>query len=691
MKFIKVKSRLKYPYYSVNMWSKGECTLTKNFQNKERAKQFFDSLIKKTNGENIVKLIKEISEYWISTEEEFIPENLEYFEDEPEKKKIGTYKQGYRDGKDAYEIGHPADPDDLEDDFTEEYIKGYWQGFNDAQEKEFYKQSAITQPNKPKPTTMLPDNMEWAWDPDAADWVAVLKDNTNTTPPLYNPNNQNVTNNTTTYMSNIKSATLEITDKNGKIVEEGMWLYKPTNHSTFRGDIPLKLFQVKVRHQKDGNNKLYLVSENKLVTKGINHVKDGILFDTYEEAKQYSESHKTKEEKEFDKLNDWEKTDHYLSKYSSCLAEFLDGPRYSKEVKIEAGLIKEGLLKYAGFDFNRGTKYTITTAGLEILRKASEAEHNEALNEREKLAYLFGFNTNKDTTLDTTGKEIKSDVTDLSFEEAMQLDITDPRAVEYLAKNFSVSNITASAILEMCGNMQDAYQEMSDIADEKGYGWDTNEDSDLPTMDQILKGRLNKTFTITEADGCELGKVTASSELDAKVKFGIEHPEYADSQSIKAIRASYNIYEDDSIYRDKSKKNSWGQYIPYFSKVDDSVLDMFANDGMALEHIEEALEYNYGLDIQTIRQKLKNNEISDDDIKRAVLYHWAADGARNIEEQKENFKDLLRYYKVQDKKIDAQYEQTTNTKEPYPNPSETPTTDVILENHDGWVNTANKK
>ena len=69
------------------------------------------------------------------------------------------------------------------------------------------KESAIQQPNKPKPTTTLPDNMEWSWDPNAADWVAVMKDNTNVTPPLYNPQNQNiVNNNATTYMSTVKSS-----------------------------------------------------------------------------------------------------------------------------------------------------------------------------------------------------------------------------------------------------------------------------------------------------------------------------------------------------------------------------------------------------------------------------------------------------------------------------------------------------
>ncbi len=246
-------------------------------------------------------------------------------------------------------------------------------------------EAAIQQPNKPKPTTMLPDNMQWAWDPEAADWVAVLKDNTNTTPPLYDPNNQNVVNQTTSYMSAIKS---------------------------------------------------------------------------------------------------------------SCLSKFLDGPQYSKEIKIEAGLIKEGLLKYAGFDFNRGTKYAITTKGLEVLRRASEAEHNEALNEREKLAYIFGFNTDEVSTLDTTGKVIKQSA---------------------------------------------------------------------------------KKWIICEADGTELGEVEADSELDAKVKFGIEHPEYADSQSICA------------------------------------------------------------------------------------------------------------------KEIDAKYEETTESHEPYPNPSETPHDDIVLENHDGWVNTADQK
>jgi len=432
-----------------------------------------------------------------------------------------SYKSGYTNGKKDYNVGKVFDVDDLESNwrYSKEWKEGYWQGVADAQEKEFYKQSAIQQPNKPKPTTMLPDNMEWAWDPDAADWVAVLKDNDNTTPPLYDPNNQNVVNQTTSYMSTVKS---------------------------------------------------------------------------------------------------------------SCLSKFLDGPQYSKEIKIEAGLIKDGLLKYAGFDFNRGTKYAITDKGLEVLRKASEAEHNEALNEREKLAYMFGFNTDEVFTLDTTGKVIKSEeITDGQLEESWnkyyplyRKDIEEEKMTEenYPADDEVAQKLKTTLSMYLYGLKR--YRKAIPImkyhtnakmkrAVEHGHSKGLSEDEITKQVDDIAEeyykkenkikptfnslsedylksfifniiknkksGSLNKfarKWTICEADGSELGEVEADSELNAKVKFGIEHPEYADSQSICA------------------------------------------------------------------------------------------------------------------KEINAQYEQTTNTKEPYPNPSETPNDHIILENHDGWVNTA---
>lgn len=371
-----------------------------------------------------------------------------------------SYKSGYANGKKDYSVGKVFDVDDLESSwrYSKEWKEGYWQGVADAQEKEFYKQSAITQPNKPKPTTMLPDNMQWAWDPDAADWVAVLKDNTNTTPPLYDPNNQNAVNNTTTYMSNIKSASVI----DGKEDED---------------PLSVKLSDL-------------FLSDSSLVD---SYIKKEINCDDILNILGIEIKNENEYKEVCNYVNEFINDNYMNNIKSSCLAKFLDGPQYSKEIKIEAGLIKSGLVKYAGFDFNRGTKYTITDKGLEVLKKASEKEHNEALNEKEKLAYLFGFNTDKETTLDTTGKVIKQSA---------------------------------------------------------------------------------KKWTICEADGTELGEVEADSELDAKIKFGIEHPEYADSQSISA------------------------------------------------------------------------------------------------------------------KEISAQYEQTTETHEPYINPSETPNDHIVLENHDGWVNTA---
>lgn len=487
-------------------------------------------------------------------------------------------------------------------------------------------------PTKPKPTDILPDNLMYVWDPNANDWIILQKDTNKATPPLYDPNNQNIVNqNTTSYMSTVKSAYKEI-DSSFTLEQEklfnNLWkLYENGNYSEYEKELKnmegkdiIKFtnwigFYGKDTYKQASNKSLSVLP--KLLDKcwygsGRNagkyaeignwkvglggydmgyevYYKNTPIFSItpYNELKCYWSDDRLQEEfgftysdienvlKSYKDLGDikvikaskkvestsvdgldfpiktWythvfkqdklgeeidpnvtfqdvldnpqnvykllgvgdstirervfteisRKTnksgDDIYNRWlgqvkSSCLAKFLDGPKYSKEIKIEAGLIKDGLVKYAGFDFNKGTKYTITTKGLEVLRNASEKEHNEALNEREKLAYMFGFNTDEVSTLDTTGKVIKSD----------------------------------------------------------------------------------KKYKIYEADGTELGEVEADSELNAKVKFGIEHPEYAESLSISA------------------------------------------------------------------------------------------------------------------KEIDAKYEETTNEALSYPNPSETPTTDVILENHTGWVNTA---
>jgi len=451
----------------------------------------------------------------------------------------------------------------------------------------FEKESAITQPNKPKPTTMLPDNMEWAWDPDAADWVAVLKDNNNTTPPLYDPNNQNIVNQTTSYMSTAKSA---------------------------------------------------------------------------------------------------------------CLSKFLDGPQFSKEIKIETGLIKDGLVKYAGFDFNRGTKYAITTKGLEILRRASEAEHNDALNEREKLAYLFGFNTDEVSTLDTTGKVIKSEeITDEQLEESWNKyyplyckDIEEEKMTE---ENYPVDDEVAQKLkttLSMYLYELKRYRKAIPImkyhtnakmkrAVENGHSKGLSEDEITKQVDDIaeeyykkenkikptfnslsedyLKSFLlgmiknNKTaslnkfakkWTICEADGIELGEVEADSELDAKVKFGIEHPEYAESLSISAkeICASEDLHIDDYV-KVMMPDN------PYWNNFEGKITFIEGNDDFSTVVVEN-------------------------------------------EDGKSNMFDKKSLIKV-NKNINAQYEETTESHEPYPNPSETPNDHIVLENHTGWVNTAAEK
>lgn len=314
----------------------------------------------------------------------------------------------------------------------------------------FLKIKSADMPTKPKPTEQLPNNLMYVWDPNANDWIILQKD-TNTTPPLYDPNNQNVVNQTTSYMSTVKSA---------------------------------------------------------------------------------------------------------------CLSKFLDGPQFSKEIKIEAGLIKDGLVKYAGFDFNRGTKYAITTKGLEVLRRASEAEHNEALNEREKLAYMFGFNTDEVSTLDTTGKVIKQSA---------------------------------------------------------------------------------RKWTICEADGTELGEVEADSELDAKVKFGMEHPEYADSQSISAKEVKAGL-----------------EYSGAF-EYNDYKIDLFNDTDGGATFV-----------IHAPKGKTVNHE---------SMYKGTAS---TMDEA------ITKAYNIIDgsKEIDAKYEETTESHEPYPNPSETPNDHITLENHDGWVNTA---
>ena len=869
MKFLRLKKAADKEY-SIHYWSEKECEMDsdphtyKVLKDKKQAIELAKELFKKMNYKGLVTV--DNGDYSYYSTDNYDWDKITKFDSK-------DYKKGYKDGKNAYEIGHPADPDDLEDDFTEEYIKGYWQGFNDAQEKEFYKQSsnyykfrndlpeyqpadikvgqevwfdtdevadnennldivkeiedhgivkeikkwpygnreyymvevndgiivevgtvydseekrdlarnrsfsekfesiskesAIQQPNKPKPTTMLPDNMEWSWDPEAMDWVAVLKDNTNVTPPLYNPNNnQTITNNATTYMSNVKTASSDKYEYMllDRLIQDAKYFIEHPN---------LKHLWAKTLDE-------HIAKMKEQYTK-LDPKPEWTSEDSIDElAKKMKEAYS----------NHWNEVhpDNKIeSSLTNCLSEFLDGPRYSKEIKIEAGLIKDGLVKYAGFDFNKGTKYAITTKGLEVLRKASEAEHNEALNEREKLAYMFGFNTDEISTLDTTGKTIKSEGTKKfnvkSLINKLYSEIKKSRShwegIDPLEYTYiDAKDVDGGTEIQVRDEL--SYEGMMKLAellnkiikevDPQAY-FEPLEPGIMIAFisngnDKNASKKLAKKYTICEADGCELGEVEASSELDAKVKFGIEHPEYADSLSIKAICASEDkIFSVEYTYPD-SESNVWYR---------GSIKVKADTEEEALKIAEEKLQ---GADTFKISNKSYSNDdlITKDSPVKTFRMDWYYDGekvrneytdSKEVESANKPFESTMGFYTYEvlwqdhddkdgefiepirfelcdDRDIDewswkceelfgkewfygflskkdamdkvikelnkwgtikgeikqvdslytgrlkrlhSNYEQTTNTNEPYPNPSETPHDDIVLENHDGWVNTA---
>ena len=320
----------------------------------------------------------------------------------------------------------------------------------------FFKIKSANIPTKPKPTEQLPDNLMYAWDPQANQWIAVMKDNPTVTPPTYNPSQTNTFSTTMTELPAIKSSLVE------------------------------------------------------------------------------------------------------------CLNNFIDGDRYSKEVKIEAGLIKDGFITYSGFDMCKGTKYSITQKGLEYLKQAAQQEYD-----LEK---------------------------------------------EYL----------------------DA---------KKSYLLDGISESELQTGDVTYKGLMpKKTYSVFEANGEELAKdIEASSETDAKIKFTLQHPEYEDSQTIyvKEVKSKLLVLND---YK--------------FTIDDDGEFYIYAPEGETVNG--EKMYHGYAKD-------------KDDAMKRVT----------NIINSELS--------KVIQKEIDSNYSETTDKALTYPNPSISPSTDIELENHDGWVNTASSE
>ena len=376
----------------------------------------------------------------------------------------------------------------------------------------FIKIKNSEQPTTPKPTTTLPNNMTWAWDPKANQWIAVMKDNPVVTPPTYNPNNVNNYNTTTNYVSNIKSGinkqkALEI----GAITQEDLdYLEKinfTKNHDEKAQKILNKYTKIMNEHNKKevkssaysyniimkakkmsdefyGNDDskidymlIYKLNEDEtdiIDTKVIKKKEaptypinphEYFLFmdrDTGWNEIDYS-MHPTSELKRYygneEQVKEWYKDFTKQSSLIDSLNQFLDGDKYSKEIKIEKGLISGGLIKLAGINPIRGPKYSITDKGLNLLKQAAQEEYD--------------------------------------FEK------------DYIKAR-------------------------------KSYLLDGISESEFQTGDPEEQGRMPK-FSIFEKDGSELAQIEAKNSTDAKVKFFMENPEYEGSQTIE-------VKEIDSAY-----------------------------------------------------------------------------------------------------------------------------------------------
>lgn len=418
----------------------------------------------------------------------------------------------------------------------------------------FIKIKNSEQPTTPKPTTTLPDNMMYAWDPKANQWIAVMKDNPVVTPPTYNPNNVNNLNNTTTTQmyTPIKSANKEKTMQ--EYENEGCDttnLMKACQHIYygFYDEIknkwsPEKLLNYMEKRLDNAKNNpdeakfeknwatsrfpeaIELVKQFIENCNGKKEVKSSAdSYNIIMKAKKMSDEFYGNDDSKIDymlilKLNEdetdiidakvikkkeaptypinpheyflymdrdtgWNEIDYSMhptselkryygneeqvkewykdfTKQSSLidsLNQFLDGDKYSKEIKIEKGLISGGLIKLAGINPIRGPKYSITNKGLNLLKQAAQEEYD--------------------------------------FEK----DYINAR------KSYLLDGIT---------------------------------ESEFKTGSPQSQGQMPK-FIIFEKDGSELAQIEAKNSTDAKVKFFMENPEYEGSQSIE-------VKEIDSAY-----------------------------------------------------------------------------------------------------------------------------------------------
>lgn len=228
----------------------------------------------------------------------------------------------------------------------------------------FTKLKSAEQPTTPKPTTTLPDNMTWAWDPKANQWIAVMKDNPVVTPPTYNPNNiTNTSNYTSTTYTPIKAANKEKTmqeyEDSGcdttNLMQACQHIYYGFYDEIKNKWSPEKLLNYMEKRLDNAKN-------NPDEAKFEKNWATSRFPEAIELVKQFIENCNGKKE--------------IKSTLIDSLNQFLDGDRYSREIKIEKGLISGGLIKLAGINPIRGPKYSITDKGLNLLKQAAQEEYD---------------------------------------------------------------------------------------------------------------------------------------------------------------------------------------------------------------------------------------------------------------------------------------------------------------------------
>lgn len=579
---------------------------------------------------------------------------------------------------------------------------------------------AAEQPTTPKPTTTLPNNMTWAWDPKANQWIAVMKDNPVVTPPTYNPNNVNNLNNTTTTTQ----------------------MYTPIKSSYF--DINLLIKALKKHKEIFGDSNEYSpqiiifitnpeqteIIDTKLINKETASsypIKDNEFFlfmdrDTGWELTDYN-LHPTSELKRYygsdEEQKEWYKEFTKQSTLIDSLNQFLDGDKYSKEIKIEKGLISGGLIKLAGINPIRGPKYSITDKGLQLLKQAAQEEYNI-----EKKSYLIDWYTRDISTLDTTAKTIKSEestneLLEKSWNKYYPLFMEDLNNYTITEENYFDEDPIAVQLKSILKALFNSENDKNSNIDTYLYTTQLFKDMIIENTKKgqsvLLEGQMPK-FSIFEKDGSELAQIQANNETDAKVKFIMENPEYEGSQTISVKKVNASNEQDLNTQIKKELEQialDAKEYIPYNQYL---IKQVFVEKGYFnkyLNTIEGELSYIIYYEYTPINNtKLHYSEIkkftrkiSNWFNKYFKKYFSYNDTSYNIlDPHYQNMYCVIRFdvklkvnkdnFKIEQnidaKEIDSTYSETTIQGLDFPNQSVSPSIDVKVDPK-GWVNMAGLK